>query len=73
MFRNRYILSLSRQRRGMMTLKGCYQQPAYRLATDLGVGIKGVSRVYQHLRQSAKQQASPMERRGLPGCPKIVR
>ena len=45
--------SLSRLRRELIMLKGFYQQqPAYRLANDLGVDIKGVSRVYQRLRQA---------------------
>lgn len=45
--------SLSRLRREIAILKGFYQlQPAYRLAADLGVDVKAVSRVYQRLREA---------------------
>ena len=45
--------SLSRLRREIAILQGFYQlQPAYRLAGDLGLDIKGVSRVYQRLREA---------------------
>lgn len=45
--------SLSRLRREIAILKGFYQlQPAYRLAADLGVDVKVVSRVYQRLREA---------------------
>jgi transposase len=44
--------SLVKLRREIAILKGFYQQqPAYRLASDLGVDVKTVTRVYQHLRQ----------------------
>lgn len=43
--------SLSRLRREVAILQGFYQrQPAYRLASDLNVDVKTVTRVYQHLR-----------------------
>ena len=36
-----------------MILQGFYQlQPAYRLAQDLGVDVKVVTRVYQRLREA---------------------
>jgi transposase len=45
--------SLSRLRREIEILKGFYQlQPAYRLAQDLGVDVKVISRVYQRLREA---------------------
>lgn len=45
--------SLSRLRREITILQGFYQlQPAYRLASDLGLDIKVVSRVYQRLREA---------------------
>jgi transposase len=45
--------SLSRLRREIAILRGFYQlQPAYRLAVDLGVDIKVVTRVYQRLREA---------------------
>src|SRR5215213_1181483 len=44
--------SLSQLRRELEIIKGFYQQvPAYRLATDLKLDQKTVSRVYQHLRE----------------------
>ena len=44
--------SLSRLRR-VAILQGFYQlQPAYRLAQDLGVDVKVVTRVYQRLREA---------------------
>src|SRR5437763_8568220 len=44
--------SLSQLRRELEIIKGFYQQvPPYRLATDLKVDQKTVSRVYQHLRE----------------------
>jgi len=47
------VKSLSRLRREIAILKGFYQlQPAYRLAADLGVDVKAVSRVYQRLREA---------------------
>ena len=43
--------SLKRLRREISIIQGFYQQvPAYRLASDLGVDTKVVSRVYQRLR-----------------------
>lgn len=43
--------SLARLRREIAILQGFYQQqPAYRLASDLGVDLKTVTRVYQKLR-----------------------
>jgi transposase len=43
--------SLAKLRREIAILQGFYQQqPAYRLASDLGVDAKTVSRVYQRLR-----------------------
>jgi len=43
--------SLRRLRREISILQGFYQQvPAYRLASDLGVDVKTVTRVYQRLR-----------------------
>ena len=45
--------SVSRLRREIAILQGFYQlQPAYRLASDLGLDIKVVSRVYQRLREA---------------------
>ena len=45
--------SLTRLRREIVILVGFYQlQPAYRLANDLGVDIKVVSRVYQRMREA---------------------
>jgi len=45
--------SLTKLRREIEILKGFYQlQPAYRLAQDLGVDTKVVTRVYQHLREA---------------------
>ena len=45
--------SRSRLQREIEILKGFYQlQPAYRLAQDLGVDVKVVSRVYQRLREA---------------------
>lgn len=44
--------SLARLRKELTIIKGFYQQvPAYRLAADLGLDIKVVTRVYQRLRQ----------------------
>lgn len=44
--------SLSRLRREISILMGFYQrQPAYRLAHDLGIDIKAVTRIYQRLRE----------------------
>lgn len=43
--------SLTKLRREIAILQGFYQhQPAYRLASDLGVDAKTVTRVYQRLR-----------------------
>lgn len=43
--------SLNKLRREIAILQGFYQQqPAYRLATDLNVDIKVITRVYQRLR-----------------------
>lgn len=43
--------SLARLRKEVRIIKGFYQQlPAYRLANDLGVDVKVVSRIYQRLR-----------------------
>lgn len=45
--------SLTRLRREIALLRGFYQlQPAYRLAQDLGLDIKAVTRVYQRLREA---------------------
>jgi transposase len=45
--------SLPRLRREIAILQGFYQQqPAYRLAIDLAVDVKSVTRVYQKLRQA---------------------
>lgn len=45
--------SVSRLRREIAILQGFYQlQPAYRLASDLGLDAKVVSRVYQRLREA---------------------
>jgi transposase len=45
--------SLARLRREIAILQGFYQlQPAYRLASDLGLDIKAVSQVYQRLREA---------------------
>ncbi len=45
--------SLSRLRREIAILQGFYQlQPAYRLAQDLGVDVKVVTRVSQRLREA---------------------
>jgi transposase len=45
--------SLSRLRREIAILQGFYQlQPAYRLAHDLGVDVKVVTRVYQRMREA---------------------
>ena len=45
--------SLGRLRREIAILQGFYQLvPAYRLAQDLGVDVKVVSRVYQRLREA---------------------
>ena len=45
--------SLTRLKREIEILKGFYQLvPAYRLAQDLGVDVKVVSRVYQRLREA---------------------
>lgn len=44
--------SLTRLRREIAILRGFYQlQPAYRLAHDVGLDIKVVTRVYQRLRE----------------------
>jgi len=44
--------SLKQLRREIDIIKGFYQQiPAYRLATDLRLDVKSVTRVYQYLRQ----------------------
>jgi transposase len=43
--------SLKRLRREIAIIQGFYQQvPAYRLASDMSVDVKVISRVYQHLR-----------------------
>ena len=43
--------SLAKLRREIAILQGFYQrQPAYRLASDLGVDAKTITRVYQRLR-----------------------
>jgi hypothetical protein len=43
--------SLSKLRREIAILQGFYQQqPAYRLASDLGLDAKTITRVYQRLR-----------------------
>ena len=45
--------SLARLKREIEILKGFYQRvPAYRLALDLGVDVKVVTRVYQRLREA---------------------
>src|ERR1700688_367564 len=45
--------SLARLRKELTIIKGFYQQvPAYRLAADLGLDIKVVTRVYQRLERS---------------------
>lgn len=45
--------SLAKLRREIEIIRGFYQLvPAYRLATDLGVDVKVVTRIYQHLRES---------------------
>jgi transposase len=45
--------SLAKLRREIEIIKGFYQLvPAYRLATDLGLDVKVITRVYQHLRES---------------------
>ncbi|HWU68045.1 MAG TPA: IS1595 family transposase, partial [Stenotrophobium sp.] len=45
--------SLIKLRREIAILKGFYrQQPAYRLALDLGVDVKVVTRIYQRLREA---------------------
>lgn len=45
--------SLAKLRREIAILKGFYrQQPAYRLALDLGVDVKVVTRIYQRLREA---------------------
>jgi transposase len=50
--------SLSQLRREIEILKGFYHQiPAYRLASDLGLDVKTVTRVYQQLRQTLYHQA----------------
>ncbi len=44
--------SLKKLRSEIIILQGFYQQqPAYRLASDLGCDVKVVTRVYQHLRE----------------------
>ncbi len=44
--------SLAQLRRELEIIKGFYQLvPAYRLATDLALDVKTVTRVYQHLRE----------------------
>jgi transposase len=49
--------SLSQLRREIEILKGFYHQiPAYRLASDLGLDVKTVTRVYQQLRQTLYHQ-----------------
>jgi hypothetical protein len=46
------VRNLSQLRRELEIIKGFYQQvPAYRLASDLKLNQKTVSRVYQHLRE----------------------
>ena len=50
--------SLTRLKRVIAILQGFYQQqPAYRLATDLGVDVKVVTRVYQRLREALYHMA----------------
>ena len=50
--------SLARLKREIAILQGFYQQqPAYRLATDLGVDVKAVTRVYQRLREALYHMA----------------
>jgi len=50
--------SLTRLKREIAILQGFYQQqPAYRLATDLGVDVKVVTRVYQRLREALYHMA----------------
>lgn len=45
--------SLTRLRREIAILQGFYQRvPAYRLAQDLGVDVKVITRVYQRLREA---------------------
>ena len=45
--------SLKQLRREIAILTGFYQQqPAYRVATDLGIDYQSVTRVYQHLREA---------------------
>jgi transposase len=45
--------SLKHLRREIAILTGFYQQqPAYRVASDLGVGYQSVTRVYQYLREA---------------------
>ncbi len=45
--------SLKKLRSEIAILQGFYhQQPAYRLASDLGCDVKVVTRVYQHLREA---------------------
>ena len=45
--------SLARLRREIGILIGFYQlQPAYRLANDLAIDVKGVTRVYQRMREA---------------------
>ena len=45
--------SLKQLRREIAILTGFYQQqPAYRVATDLGIDYQAVTRVYQHLREA---------------------
>ena len=52
--------SLVRLRREIAILVGFYQlQPAYRLAIDLAVDVKVVSRVYQRMREALYHLAVP--------------
>jgi transposase len=50
--------SLKRLRKEIAIIKGFYQRaPAYRLASDLGMDVKVITRVYQRLRQMIFHQA----------------
>src|SRR3989338_10520413 len=54
--------SLTRLKREIEILKGFYQLvPAYRLAQDLGVDVKGVSRGYQRLREALRSEEHTSE------------
>lgn len=54
----KHAKSLKRLRKEIAIIKGFYQRaPAYRLASDLGMDVKVITRVYQRLRETIFHQA----------------